>query len=125
LLLDTHVLVWALTDDSRLSRTARELLADASHEAWVSAASVWEIAIKSQLARPAFPFRIDDLERAVDSSGFRTLDVGIRHALATARVATPHADPFDRLLLAQCEVETMRLLTADRELARLPATLAC
>lgn len=125
LLLDTHVLVWVLTDDARLSTAARELLADPAHEAWVSAASVWEIAIKAQLARPSFPFRVDDLETAVELSGFRTLDIGIRHALATSHIATPHADPFDRLLLAQCEVETMRLLTADRALARMPVAVPC
>lgn len=125
LLLDTHVLVWALADDARLSATARRLLADSTHEAWVSAASVWEIAIKAQLARPSFPFKVDDLEHAVEASGFRTIDVGIRHALATTRITTPHADPFDRLLLAQCEVETMRLLTADRELSRMPVAVPC
>ena len=55
----------------------------------------------------------------------RTLDVTIRHAAAVERIRAPHADPFDRLPLAQCEVETMRLMTADKVLARLPVAIAC
>jgi PIN domain nuclease of toxin-antitoxin system len=99
-LLDTHMMLWALTDSPRLSARARAVLADAENECWVSSASVWELAIKVML------------------------DVTIRHAAAIERVAVPHSDPFDRLLLAQCEVETLRLLTADKVLAKLPVAIA-
>jgi PIN domain nuclease of toxin-antitoxin system len=64
------------------------------------------------------------LGEAIEAAGFRTLDVKVRHAAAIERVAVPHADPFDRLLLAQCEVETLRLLTADTVLAKLPVAVA-
>jgi PIN domain nuclease of toxin-antitoxin system len=125
ILLDTHVVLWALADSPRLSARARSLLADADNECWVSSASVWEIAIKAALGRMREAFSLDLLEEGIASAGFRTLDVTVRHAVAISQVDVPHADPFDRLLVAQCEVETLRLLTADAVLARLPVALVC
>jgi len=119
-LLDTHILLWVLMDSPRLSKSARAMLADDQHEFWVSSASVWEIAIKTVLGKykPGQP--LATLGDAIEQSGFRTLNVTVRHAAAVENIAVPHADPFDRLLLAQCEVETLRLLTADRHLLELP-----
>lgn len=125
ILLDTHVLLWALVDSPRLSAGARSLLADAENECWASSASVWEIAIKSVLGKIRPELALDRLEQGIESAGFRTLDVSIRHASAVARIPLPHADPFDRLLVAQCEVETLRLLTADRILGKLPVAVSC
>jgi len=125
ILLDTHVVLWALADSPRLSARARSLLADADNECWVSSASVWEVAIKAALGRIGGDFSLDRLEQGIDSAGFRTLDVTVRHAVAIGQVNVPHADPFDRLLVAQCEVETLRLLTADEVLARLPVAIGC
>jgi PIN domain nuclease of toxin-antitoxin system len=123
LLLDTHILLWSLADSPRLSANARALLADTANECWVSAASLWEIAIKVMLGRYRLRFALPELESAVEESGYRALDVNARHALAIERIRIPHADPFDRLLLAQCEIETFRLLSADRLLATLPTVL--
>jgi len=122
-LLDTHILLWALEDSKRLTKRVRKVLLDPDNECWVSAASVWEIAIKVGIGkhRPSFPLR--DLESAIRESGFEGLDVTARHALASEGIETPHADPFDRLLLAQCEVETLRLLTTDRNLIPLPIAI--
>ena len=125
LLLDTHVVLWALADSPRLSKSARQLLADSENECWVSSASVWEIAIKVVLGKYALGLPLSALVEAIDEAGFRTLDVSTRHATAIERVDAPHGDPFDRLLLAQCEVETLRLLTADKTLGRLPVAVAC
>lgn len=124
MLLDTHILMWALEDSSRLSRRAREILVDPDNECWVSSVSVWEIAIKSVLGKYRLAKPLSVIEDAIEQAGLRSLDVTIRHAAAVAAVSTPHADPFDRLLLAQCEVETLRLLTADKVLARLPVAVA-
>jgi PIN domain nuclease of toxin-antitoxin system len=115
-LLDTHVVLWALEDHPRLAPAARALLADPANEFWVSAASAWEIAIKVALGKLALRQPLANFESAVVEAGFETMDVTMRHAAAAAQVATRHADPFDRLLLAQCEVETLKLLTADRHL---------
>jgi len=123
-LLDTHVLLWALADSPRLSPKARAVLADADNECWVSSASVWEIAIKIMLGKYELRQPLRTLGDAIDEAGFRTLDVTVRHAAAIEQVAVPHADPFDRLLLAQCEVETLRLLTADKVLMKLPVAVA-
>ena len=125
LLLDTHVVLWALADSPRLSRKAREVLSDAANECWVSSASVWEIAIKVVLGKYKLEVPLAAVCRAIGEAGFRTLDVTMRHGAAIADVGPGHGDPFDRLLLAQCEVETLRLLTADKALSRLPVVVAC
>lgn len=123
-LLDTHIVLWALADSPRLSRNARKVLADPDNECWVSSASVWEIAIKTALGKYRLDFPLSELEQAIEDAGLRPLDVTMRHAAAIETLVIPDADPFDRLLLAQCEVETLRLLTADSVLARLPVAIA-
>ena len=125
LLLDTHMVLWALADSPRLSPKAREVLTDPANECWVSSASVWEIAIKVVLGKHELPVPLSAIGRAISESGFRTLDVTMRHATAIEAVRLAHGDPFDRLLLAQCEVETLRLLTADKALTRLPVAVGC
>ncbi|MCA3177237.1 MAG: type II toxin-antitoxin system VapC family toxin [Burkholderiaceae bacterium] len=115
LLLDTHVFLWAVTDSPKLGDDARRTIesAEAVH---VSAASIWEAAIKARLGKldvdPA------DLVRAIDRSGFVELPVRASHAAAVAALPAHHADPFDRLLVAQAVEEPLRLMTADAMLAR-------
>jgi len=124
-LADTHVLLWALADSPLLSRRAREVLQDSSNECWASGASVWEIAIKTQIGKYRLGFPLARLENAIDAAGFHPLDITVRHAAALERVKVSHSDPFDRLLLAQCEIETLRLLTADRLLVDQAVALPC
>lgn len=123
-MLDTHVLIWALEDSPRLSTAARDLLHDAENEHWVSAASVWEIAIKAAIRKLTLSRPLREIEKSIHAAGFRVLDVTIRHAAAVHDVELAHSDPFDRLLLAQCEIETLRLLTADKGLAEHQAVIA-
>ena len=123
ILLDTQVLLWALADSPRLSEKARAVLADAENECWISSASVWEFAIKITPGKYSPGLPLDQLGKAIEDAEIHTLDVTVRHAAAIEKVAVPHADPFDRLLLAQCEVETLRLLTADKVLAKRPVAL--
>jgi len=113
-LLDTHVLLWVLEDSPRLSPAARTLVTDPANECWVSAVSVWEIAIKVAIGKLKLHASLEILETAINDAGFSILDMTIRHAVAVPSVSTKHADPFDRLLLAQCEVETLKLMTADK-----------
>ncbi len=122
MLLDTHVLLWLLTDDPSLGAGARSAVAGAG-AVHVSAASVWEIAIKAGLGKLEVP---DDLLQRVQASGLSTLAVTQAHTWATRSVpGLPHRDPFDRLLVAQAQVERLTLLTADRVLlaADLPVTV--
>ncbi len=116
LLIDTHILIWTLEGSSRLSAKAKALLRDPDHEHWVSVASVWEIAIKASIQKLKLSQSLQELEKGISAAGFRVLDISIRHAAAVPDVLLEHNDPFDRMLLAQCEVETLRLMTADRTL---------
>lgn len=113
LLLDTQVVLWAVLDSPRLGAAARQRIAEAE-VVYVSAASIWEIAIKAALGKIA----VDPQEIAgyCAGSGITELPVTARHAAATARLPAHHRDPFDRLLVAQALEEPLRLLTADRQL---------
>ncbi len=115
ILLDTHILLWWLKDDTRLPGTADRLITDPANAIYVSAASIWEIAIKSALGRiTADPAAI---EAALGPSGFAALPVTTQHAVEVSKLPHHHRDPFDRLLVAQSVLEPMRLLTHDRTLA--------
>ncbi len=113
MLLDTHVLLWLLTDDQAFGPVARGAVA-ASTAVHVSSASIWEIAIKAELGKLDVP---DDLVDRVDEAGVRIIPITHRHAWATRQISgLPHRDPFDRLLVAQAATEQIALLTADRAL---------
>ena len=116
LLLDTHVLLWWLADDRKLSKDARTTIADAKHQALVSAASVWEVAIKAGLGR--IEIELDDLEGAILKCGFEPLPIVVRHAVRVGQLSDVHRDPFDRMLVAQASVEELRLVTHDRVFER-------
>lgn len=113
LLLDTHVALWAITDSPRLPQKARELIQCPKTTIWISAASVWEIAIKHTLGRGDMPVSGQDVKRYFRESGYRFLAIEARHAVAVEDLATHHQDPFDRILIAQALVEPMRLMTHD------------
>jgi len=119
LLLDTHVAIWAVLGDSRVTRHALDLLEDDANEVFVSAVSLWEIAIKRRLAHRASSMPIHPAQ-AVDAfrrAGFGLLSVTADHAIAVERLPMIHRDPFDHLLLAQALSEPMRLVTHDARLA--------
>jgi PIN domain nuclease of toxin-antitoxin system len=113
-LADTHILLWALADDARLPEQHREiLLSDA--EVYFSAASVWEIAIKKALGKLRAP---DQLASLLPDAGFSALDITAVHAETAGALPPLHADPFDRLLIAQAAMEKMVLLTVDAQIVR-------
>ena len=117
LLLDTHVLLWALADAPALPVNARTLLLDARNTVWVSAVSIWEIAIKHALGRGDMPISGEDALGYCRLAGYRWLDVRPEHAAAVESLPALHGDPFDRLLVAQARFEPMRLVTHDRTVA--------
>lgn len=116
LLLDTQIALWALTDSPRLSDKARTLLLNPDATLYFSAASVWEIAIKHRLARGDMPVSGADAASLFREAGYVELPVTAAHAAATEELPGHHADPFDRLLVAQALREPLRLLTHDRQL---------
>lgn len=123
LLLDTHILLWALMAPQRLPAPLRDALADASNKVLFSAVSIWEVSIKRSLGRPDFGFTPDDVIGAALAAQFTELPVTARHAARVLDLPPLHADPFDRLLVAQALCEPARLVTADRAVAAYPALI--
>jgi PIN domain nuclease of toxin-antitoxin system len=109
LLLDTHIVLWWLADDPELSEEIKDRL-DREPDARVSAATIWEIAIKQALGKITAPA---DLPERVRDSGFRELPVDFAHAIAAGRLPPIHRDPFDRMLVAQARCEGLTLVTRD------------
>lgn len=120
-LVDTHLLLWAAGEPSKLSAATTEVITDPSHELFFSAASIWEVAIKASLGRADFVVDASLLASELPRHGYVELRVTAAHAAHVASLPTLHNDPFDRLLLAQANVEGMRLLTRDRRLGDYPA----
>lgn len=116
-LLDSQLLLWAACDSERLSETARKLLNDPHHELIFSAASLWEISIKSALGREDFRVEPRLLRRGLLDAGYVELPVTSQHAVNIDNLPPVHKDPFDRILLAQALQEGIILLTADSLLA--------
>ena len=115
LLLDTHIFLWAVAGNPLLKAATRRYI-ESADEVYVSAASLWEVAIKARLGKiDADP---DELAAAIEPSGFIELPVRSTHAAGVARLAMHHNDPFDRLLVAQAIAEPLTLLTADTMLTQ-------
>lgn len=113
LLLDTYVALWAITDNPKLLQRARDLITSPKTNVWVSAANIWEIAIKYSLGRGDMPVSSQDAMRYFQESGYHFLAIDAEHAIAVQELPAYHQDPFDRMLVAQALVEPMRLMTHD------------
>jgi PIN domain nuclease of toxin-antitoxin system len=114
LLLDTHVLLWWLQGSRRIGARARALIDNPESVVWVSAATAWEMAIKSALGRLDLGEALDVcLPRELQANGFRPLAVSVVHAVGIGRLPAHHRDPFDRLLIAQALTERLTIVTAD------------
>jgi PIN domain nuclease of toxin-antitoxin system len=113
LLLDTHVLLWAAAEPDRLKEPVREMLSDPDNELFFSAASIWEVSIKSGLGRPEFSVDPNLLRRGLVDRGYLELAISAAHAAAVMELPPLHKDPFDRLIVAQARHEGFLLLTAD------------
>lgn len=115
LLLDTHILLWWLSDDPLLPTAAREAITSPDRVVLVSAATAWEIAIKQAAAKLDAP---DDLLDALKSNDFETLPITAVHALAAGALPQHHSDPFDRMLIAQARAESLTLISVDSRFAQ-------
>jgi PIN domain nuclease of toxin-antitoxin system len=118
-LLDTHTFLWWNTEDPQLSSRAREMIADGQNEVFLSAASVWEISIKTakgKLVLPEVPSQY--ILSRMGLYRFRPLPVQISHAVRVYDLPRHHDDPFDRLLVAQSQVESIPLVSADAEIQK-------
>ena len=118
-LLDTHAFLWFVTADNRLSAKARSLIKNSHNEVYFSAASAWEMSIKIQLGRLTIeeelePFIIQQLLE----NNFNTLSISIFHSIHTLKLPDIHKDPFDRIIIAQSQVEEMPLITKDKNIKK-------
>lgn len=120
LLLDTHVLLWAAGAPERLSDDAVALIEEPTNQLLFSAASLWEITIKRGLGRQDFRVNPEVLRRGLMENGYEELPITSTHAMAVGHLPTIHKDPFDRVLVAQAEMEGVLLLTADELVAKYP-----
>ncbi len=123
LLLDTHLLLWAANEPKRLPKTARALIENLENEVLFSAASLWEIVIKSSLGRQDFRVDARVLRRGLLDNGYTELPITSEHAVNVDQLPPTHKDPFDRILVAQAAVEGVVLLTNDRKLLDYPGPI--
>jgi len=117
ILLDTHLLLWSLVDAKKLSISTTQTLRDRENAIYFSVASLWEIAIKTALERSDFRVEPEQVLAMAADVGFEPLHIAPAHAIAVRSLAKLHRDPFDRMLLAQAQIEPMILITCDRVLA--------
>jgi PIN domain nuclease of toxin-antitoxin system len=123
ILLDTHVLLWAVGAPDRLPPAARAVIEDRENALFFSAASLWEIAIKRGLGRADFEADPRLLRRGLLDNGYIELPVDGAHAVAIDQLPPIHKDPFDRILVAQSIVEGLTLMTADEVVGRYPGPI--
>ncbi len=116
ILLDTHALLWWLEDHPALSRAAYAAIADRETTVAVSAASVWEISTKQKLGRLRIP--VDDVVGSLAANRLDGLPITPEHAWAAGQLPLRHRDPFDRMLVAQAQLEGLTIVTRDPEIAR-------
>jgi PIN domain nuclease of toxin-antitoxin system len=118
-LLDTHVFLWWVTNKSHLSEYAHDLIADGHNELLLSAAAGWEIVIKANLGKLRLPDNpVDFIMAQMALNRIEPLSISMRHALHVHTLPSHHRDPFDRIMIAQCQVERAPILTADPLIAR-------
>lgn len=113
LLLDTHALLWWFADSPLLSDKAREAIENSDGLVYVSAVSVWEVSVKRALGKLRAP---DDLAARIESSSFSPMNITIAHAMAAGELPRHHQDPFDRMLIAQANLEQCTLVSRDRRI---------
>lgn len=123
LLLDSHLLLWAVSEPARISSEIRAYIEDLENQIFFSAASLWEIAMKTGMGRPDFQVDVQLLRRTLLQNRFQELPVTSEHAIALRNLPPIHRDPFDRMLIAQATVEGILLLTTDAQVARNPGPI--
>ncbi len=122
-LLDTHTLIWYITDDRKLPKKIRAIIDEPDHICFVSLASYWEMAIKNSLGRLDFKKPIAKIFEIVDQSGFEILPLNIAHILRATSLPFHHHDPFDRMIIGQAIVEELTILTKDEKFPPYPVSL--
>jgi PIN domain nuclease of toxin-antitoxin system len=113
-LLDTHVFLWWLIDDAQLGEKCKAFIQNERNDVFVSAATIWELSIKSALGKLQAP---EDMDAIVEDEGFEKLPISLYHGQLAGSLPLLHRDPFDRMLIAQAQAEGLILITADADIA--------
>jgi PIN domain nuclease of toxin-antitoxin system len=123
LLVDTHAVIWFITEDKRLSKKAWDLISDSENNCFVSIASLWEMGIKHSLERLDLNVNLQRIFELIDQSGFVLMPVTPAHILTNATLYFHHRDPFDRLMIAQAKTEGLYLVSKDQMFKDYPITV--
>lgn len=113
LLLDTHIVIWFITNDHKLPKSIKNIIEESGNKCFVSIASYWEISIKYSLGRLNLNSSIDEIFKIIEESGFDTLPVTLNHILRLSSLEHHHNDPFDRLIISQSITENLRVVSMD------------
>ena len=123
-LLDTHIFLWAITDDRRLRDVHRNIFGGGENELWLSVASVWEVLIKTGVGKLALPVPVTGyILKQMEKNRVNLLPVRASHLAALERLPLLHKDPFDRMLVAQANAEGMTILSDDAEICKYAAAV--
>jgi PIN domain nuclease of toxin-antitoxin system len=116
-LLDTHIFIWAMEENKRLSKDLKSLLINPGNKIYVSVASFWELVIKKTSdKKKKFALNIEEIELATKAAGFEVLPIFTPHILGLVNLPLHHKDPFDRILISQAKIENLALITSDRKI---------
>jgi PIN domain nuclease of toxin-antitoxin system len=123
-LLDTHAFLWFVLDDKRISTMAKSIIEDSKNKIYFSAASAWEMAIKTKLARLKFKGELGSfINEQLSTNSFVPLSITITHSLYTEQLPQIHKDPFDRIIIAQSKLEDLPLISTDKKIRKYPTTV--
>jgi PIN domain nuclease of toxin-antitoxin system len=118
LLLDTHVLLWFLNGDKKLSKQQKQIIESTKNIKFISIASIWEISIKLSLNKLKLPIDLESFIQLIDQNGFLFLPIELEHILEISNLEFIHRDPFDRIIIAQSKRENLTLLTNDENIVK-------
>lgn len=116
ILIDTHILLWMVRNDPKLSESVRSIIAAHNNRIFISLASVWELAIKSSLGKLELKRSIEDfVKTCIVENNLQILDIKLRHLYGVANLPFHHGDPFDRLIISQAQIENLPIISADKK----------
>lgn len=122
-LIDTHTLIWAISDTNKLSRKVRKLIENLDNKIYISVVSLWEITVKKSLGKLEFGFTTEEFFDLITKTRIEVLNIEKDHLIKLQSLAYHHKDPFDRLIIAQCISENYSLISKDQVLSKYPLEL--
>ena len=113
LLLDTHIVIWFITNDGKLSKKIKNIIEDSNNRCFISIVSYWELSIKYSLGRLDLNSTIEEIFNIIEKSGFDILPITLNHIIQLSKLEHFHNDPFDRLIISQSIIENLHLVSKD------------